>query len=208
MTLLKRLLPAHDVDALLGDILEESRHRSRIWYWSQLLAVVLVASWKDLRTHKSLALRATVTGALALPVFFLPASLVVRVVRVLSEGGYYVGPYWLTLPRNALLIVTPVLVDLTGFGLSGWIVARFHRDHGFAMVLPYMLVVLLLATISLVRLLTGYAASPVGLGGLSLMSVTRILAMLSLPACVAAGAVLGLKRDLGGVLDDDGAVDW
>jgi len=46
MTTLKRLLPAHDIDALLGDIAEERPRRSRFWYWSQLLALVVVASWR------------------------------------------------------------------------------------------------------------------------------------------------------------------
>ncbi len=37
MRLLKRLLPSQDIDALLGDIVEESRRRSRLWYWSQIV---------------------------------------------------------------------------------------------------------------------------------------------------------------------------
>src|SRR5262249_13815668 len=62
MTALKRLLPSHDIDALLGDIAEERPRRSRFWYWSQLLAIVVVASWRDIRNHPLVALRAIVTG--------------------------------------------------------------------------------------------------------------------------------------------------
>jgi hypothetical protein len=56
--MLERLLPSSDIDALLGDIAEEAPRRSRVWYWSQLFAVVVVASWRDVRAHTLLALRA------------------------------------------------------------------------------------------------------------------------------------------------------
>ena len=37
MTILNRLLPSQDIDALLGDIVEErQRGRSASWYWLQL----------------------------------------------------------------------------------------------------------------------------------------------------------------------------
>ena len=68
MTFLHRLLPSHDIDALLGDIAEERSRRSRFWYWSQLLAIVVVASWRDIRNHPPIALRAIVTGFATLTV--------------------------------------------------------------------------------------------------------------------------------------------
>jgi hypothetical protein len=49
MTTIKRLLPSQDIDALLGDIAEEAPRRSRLWHWCQLLAIVVVASWRDAR---------------------------------------------------------------------------------------------------------------------------------------------------------------
>jgi hypothetical protein len=192
MKFVKRLLPSQDVDALLGDIVEESRHRSRLWYWSQLIAVVVVAGWKDVRANKWLAVRATVTGLLALPVFFLPASLVLWIVRVLSEGGYYIGPYWLTLP-HAALIVTPFAFNTVGFFVSGWIVARFHRDHGFAMVLPYLLLVCVIPVAAIMRLLADTEAGR-NLTSPTPLFVAAVLAIMSLPACVALGALLGARR--------------
>ena len=60
--MLRRLLPSHDIDALLGDIAEESRRRSRLWLWMQLAAVLIVGSWHDVRKHRLLALRAVSTG--------------------------------------------------------------------------------------------------------------------------------------------------
>jgi hypothetical protein len=146
MKLLQRLLPSQDIDALLGDIVEEARHRSRLWYWSQLVAVLVVASWKDVRAHKWLAVRATVTGLLVLPVFFYPAS----------------------------------------------IVARFHRDHGFAMVLPYLLLVCVIPPTAILRLVVDNGAG-MRLFGPSVLFVAAILAIVSLPGCVLLGAIWGTR---------------
>jgi len=193
MTLVKRLLPSADIDALLGDIAEESRHRSRPWYWAQLAAVVIVGSWRDVRAHKWLAVRATATGLLALPVFFAPAIVVLQAIRVLTDGGYYVGRYWLTLPHEALDMAAFVF-NLTGFFLSGWIVTRCHRAHGVAMVLPYLLLVCLIPVAATMRLLTDTQAGR-ALNGPSPLFVAAVLAILSLPGWVLAGAALGAKRD-------------
>src|SRR5512138_2858613 len=102
MTMLKRLLPSQDIDSLLGDIAEEAPRRSRRWYWSQLLAVVVVASWRDARRHPWLALRAIATGFAALTLYFGTVQLIGRFIRVLSNGGYYIAGYWLTLPSRPL----------------------------------------------------------------------------------------------------------
>jgi hypothetical protein len=197
MTFLKRLLPSADLDALLGDIVEESRHRSRLWYWSQVLAVVVVASWKDVRAHKWLAVRAIVTGLLVFPVFYVPAVLVTYVVRILSQNGYYIGPYWLTLPPSAM-IVAPVLLNMIEFGLSGWAVTRFHRSHGIAMALPYVVLTCTSPAVVLIRVLGGHPIARLA-GPPALL----IAAIVSLPACVVLGAVLGLKCDAGRVREHD-----
>ena len=89
---------------MLGDITEESRRRSRLWYWSQLLAVLLVGSWRDVRRHKGLAFRATVTGILTFPVFYLPAVVamlfVSAVLAILSLPAFVVGGAVLGLKRD------------------------------------------------------------------------------------------------------------
>jgi len=201
MTLLKRFLPSREHEAILGDIVEESRHRSRLWYWSQLLAVLVVASWTDVRTNKWLAARATAMGILTLAVVFYPASVLLYVVRVLSEGGYYIGLYWLTLPHSAL-VALPFVVTPLGFGVSGWVIARLHRAHGIALVLPYTLLVSVITVVVIVRLAldngSGTRHDP-----LTALFFSAITAMLSLPGCVVLGAVLGLKRDLRGVSKHD-----
>lgn len=191
MTLLRRLLPFGDTDALLGDIAEEARRRSRLWYWAQIAAVIVVGSFRDLRAHPFLALRAVGVGALTLVVAFAPASALLHVVRVLSEGGYYVGPYWLTLPPHAFMWL-PVLLNPLGFFASGWTVARFHRSHGIAMVLPWLALVCGLPAIVLA--LVFFDPQPIPP---TAAAIGGIISALSLPLWVAIGGVLATSRRAG-----------
>ena len=186
--LLRRLLPSPNTDALIGDISEEAPRRSRIWYWVQLVAVLVVGSWRDVRRHPLLALRAVGVGLLTIVVAFAPAPALLHFVRVLSEGGYYIGPYWLTLPPHAFMWL-PVLLNPLGFAASGWTVARLHRSHGIAMLLPWMLLVGGLPAIML--MLVFFDPRPVPPTG---PAVGGIISTLSLPLWVAIGGVLGTSR--------------
>jgi len=163
VTLLERLLPFQDIDALLGDIEEESRCRSTLWFWGQVVAAVVVGSYREVRRHPLVALRAVGVGLLTLIVVFAPASRLLNVVRVLSEGGYYAGPYWLTLPPNAFRYL-PALVNVLGFAASGWMIDLL--DH--------------FARHGRLVLRTG-------------PNVAGVLSTLSLPAWVVLGGVLGLR---------------
>jgi hypothetical protein len=158
MTILKRLLPSQDVDALLGDIAEESRRRSRLWFLMQLVAAVVIGSWRDVRKHPLVALRAVATGLVTLTIYFTIVAVVAHVIWVLANGGYYVGGYWLTLPRGPLPSpygeLAVFAVNTLGFGLSGWAVVRFHRAHGVAMAMPFLAIMTLLALIPLTIVVT------------------------------------------------------
>jgi hypothetical protein len=187
--LLRRLLPSQNIDALLGDIAEESRRRSRRWYWAQLAAVVMLASMRDVRRHPTLALRAIGVGLLTLVIAFAPASALLHVVRVLSEGGYYVGPYWLTLPPNAFRWF-PGVVNTLGFAASGWTIARFHRAQGISLVLPWALLIsvvlaaFFITAVAVDTYPTVWTAPKIG----------GLVITISLPAWVVAGGVLGVGR--------------
>jgi hypothetical protein len=189
MTLLERLLPSQDIDALLGDIDEEARRRSPFWYWGQIVAAIGVGSYRAVRKHPFLALRAVGVGLLTLVVVFLPAPALLRVVRVLSDGtGYYVGPYWVTLPPNAFRYF-PALVNVLGFAASGWMIARVDRAHGIAMLMPWALLVCALPLYVLVDALTHYGR-PITLTG---PIVGGVLSSLSLPAWVVLGGMFGVR---------------
>jgi hypothetical protein len=159
MTRIKRLLPSQDIDALLGDIAEEAPRRSRLWYWFQLLAIVVVASWRDVRRHPLLALRAIATGFVALSLYFGGVQLIGRVINVLTNGGYYIAGYWLRLshppgpppPYDRVVVIAIVAL---GFMLSGWTIVRFHRAQGIAMAMPFLAAMTLLALIPLAVVLT------------------------------------------------------
>ena len=196
--LLKRLVPTEDHDALLGDIVEEAPRRSRLWYWSQLLAIVVVASWHDTRKHPWLALRAIATGGVALTLYFGGVQLIGRVIVVLTNGGYYVAGHWLRLsnppgPPPPYDKVAVLAINALGFLLSGWAVVRLHRAHGIAMAVPFLIMTTLAALVPL-----AIVATDTGLGTRT-MPVLEVLALfgtmfLSIPGGILLGGVLGLRR--------------
>jgi hypothetical protein len=196
MRFLKRLLPSQDIDALLGDIAEESRRRSRLWYWSQIAAAIVVGSWRDVRKHPSLAVRAVATGLVTLTIYFTIVAAIAQVMWVLANGGYYLAGYWLTLPRGPLPSPYGELAVLTvnalGFGLSGWAVVRFHRDHGLATAMPFLVIVTLLALILLRIVVTD--SGP----GTRTMPIVQMIwtfgsLFLSIPGAVFLGGLLGTQ---------------
>jgi hypothetical protein len=201
MTMLKRLFPAHDIDALLGDIAEESRHRSPIWYWSQLLALVVVASWRDARRHPLIALRAVATGFVTLTIYFGGVQFVGRVVVVLTNGGYYIAGHWLTLsnPPGLRPLYDPVIavaINALGFVLSGWAVVRFHRAHGLAMAIPFLATMTALALIPLTIVVTD--AGP-GTRSMPLLRMVLLFGtmFLSIPGGILLGGYAATRRTKG-----------
>jgi len=194
--MLRHLLPSQDIEALLGDIAEESRRRTRLWYWSQLIAVFALGSWRDARKHPLLALRAIATGLGALTVYFTIVAAITRVMWVLANGGYYIGGYWLTLPRGPLPSpygqLALLAVNSLGFGLSGWAVVRFHRAHGVAMAMPFLTIVTLLALI-----LSTIVVTDSGPGTRTMSILQMILTfgtlLLSIPGSVLLGGTLGIR---------------
>jgi hypothetical protein len=191
MSVLKRLLPSQDVDALIGDITEERSRRSRLWYWSQLLAIVVVASLRDARRHPLIALRAVATGCVALSTYFGAVMLLGRVIRVLSNGGYYVAGHWLTLsfppgPRPPYDAVLVIAINALGFVLSGWAIVRMHRAHGIAMAMPFMALTTSLAVIPLAIVLADTGPGTRSMSALELF-VTFGPLFLSIPGGILLG---------------------
>ena len=144
--LLQRLIPSQDHRALLGDLEEEcQRGRSRAWYLIQILAAIVVGTWRDLRSHKLVAVRAAVIGLLSKFSFLL---LVGALQSLLTGGGFMWGRQWIGLPwywhwpyhpslwwiLEGLLISSDIVV--------GWVIVRLHREHGVTMVLAFSCVLL------------------------------------------------------------------
>jgi hypothetical protein len=195
MTFLQRLLPSHDHESLLGDIKEEAPRRSRVWYWSQLVALVLVASWQDVRRHPKEAWAALLTGEVALAVCFAFATGVTRVMWTLQNGGYYLGGYWLTLPHGPLPApyggLVAIAINTLAMAFSGWVIARFNRAHGLAMVLPHMILMSLVALAPLASVINDNGP------GIRVMTVAAMLwtigsTYVSIPGGILLGGILGL----------------
>ena len=197
MTVLKRLLPSQDIDSLLGDIAEEAPRRSRLWYWAQLLAVFVVASWRDARRHPWLAGRAIAIGFATLTLYFGTVQVIGRFIRVLSNGGYYIAGHWLTLPSRPLppapydVLVVQAIIAL-GFLISGWAIVRFHRAHGLALALPFLFVTTLSAVVLLAILATdtGPGTQPMPARAFAAIFGTMFA---SIPLGILAGGMLGLR---------------
>jgi len=142
--LLKRMVPAQDHEVLLGDLAEEyQRGRSTTWYWLQICAAVVIGTFRDVRTHPLLALRAIAVGLLS----FLALVVAQLTLRDVATGaGFMWDKTWIGLPfywhwpyyGSWSFEAFREVLWLTSSLVMGWIVARTHRHHGITMVLVFL----------------------------------------------------------------------
>jgi hypothetical protein len=185
MNRLKRLLPSQDIDALLGDITEERRHRSRPWYWGQIAALIIVGSFREIRRHPLLTLRATAVGFVALAAY---VSLWVGLLYGLQQFAY-------TFPdvfsfnqigdvAKRSIIAGVWLTFLAGFSLCGWIAGLLHRRHGIALVLPFAG----LAGLAVIKLLAPRPTDS------ALIVAVRLIHFVSIPAAILVGGYWSTRK--------------
>lgn len=142
--LLRRLLPTQDHEVLLGDLAEEyQRGRSIVWYWSQILAAVVVGAFRDIRAHPLFAVRAIAVGLVS---FEILIRVQLELQDIATGAGFMWGTTWIGLPFywhwpyygtwsfDAFL----QLLWLTSSIAMGWIVARTHRGRGITMALAFV----------------------------------------------------------------------
>jgi hypothetical protein len=124
-------------DSLTGDLIEQhSTGKSLLWLWAQVLAAVASGTARAIRTHKLLALRATLTGWIVLLLCF---QLSVMVHTQLSMGALIGLKLWWWQYVGVALEPWATCVSVAIMGVSsGWIVARFHSTCGAKMVLVYL----------------------------------------------------------------------
>ena len=61
--LLRHLATSRNIEAIIGDLDERyGQGRSPVWYWRQVAVAIVVSTFKDIRNHKQLTLRALVVG--------------------------------------------------------------------------------------------------------------------------------------------------
>jgi len=178
MMTIKRLLPSADIDALVGDIVEESKHRSGLWYWTQILALLVVGTFREVRAHWLLTLRATAVGSVAIAAYI---SLWVGLFYGLQQFVYLFPNIFSfnevsdTVQRS--IIASVWLAFLAGFSLCGWTVGRFHRTHGIALVVPFA---------ALAGLATIYLVAP-GTPSPRLTFILKLVHITLVPAAIIVG---------------------
>jgi hypothetical protein len=193
----RRLLPSEDIDALLGDIAEEARHRSHFWYWAQILAVVVVGSGRVVRHHPWLAGRAIVVGVASLAAYFYGLRTILGGFTYLNSG-FFVGSHWIHWSPHwesdrlaiELLFVAMLCLSIFGVAASGWIVGRLHRAHGIAMTGCFAAFIALLSGIVTIRATLTSAWTPSGL-----IRVALDIAVLAVgPTMIVAGGFWSTRR--------------
>jgi hypothetical protein len=131
--LLQRLAPRHNRESLIGDLTERYQHgRSAGWYRRQAFMAILVGAGADIRDHKLLAVRALVVCWTAL---FLVGSF----MGVLHQSlfRWAMTPWKSEILRQAWVYygMPSVIIMCLAYALTGWMIARLHRDHRAAMVM-------------------------------------------------------------------------
>ena len=152
--LLRRLVPATDHDALLGDLREErQRGRSMAWYVFQIVAAIVVGCCRDIWTHRLLTLRAIGIGIVALVLYLVPAGALFNFVQRHLQDGILVGNhwiYWRPFPQSLSWTIVSYVTYVWlcgGLVFSGWAIGRLNRAHGITFVVAFAaaLVMVLLA---------------------------------------------------------------
>ena len=206
--LLEHLQSSPNNESLAGDLFEEYGHgRSRLWYWKEVLAAIIVAVSRGVVTHPLLALRAI---AFAWTVRFLYLCIAVWTVftsinLLVPQGHHPPLPAWHVVGSVALWfrwVVPPVTpkvtiwwtLDLSICAVTGWTVARFHQTHRTAMVMVaaisvflYQLQVLPWVWFHARNTLTNTRFLP--------YLVTDFVALIGPPLCIVLGGLWGASRE-------------
>ena len=153
--LLKHFGCGPNTDAILGDLAEQYPHKSRIWYWRQVLRGIPVSIVREALGHKMIAAGAIVAGCIAwfvflgvYPNFVLPSAtgpvLGFDVYSALFHAPPFMGVWaatWspvvtpLFVPSDSTIfrVWIQVVLPLVAWTVCGWIVTRVdlgrpHRD--------------------------------------------------------------------------------
>jgi hypothetical protein len=196
--LLQRLIPTQDHTALIGDLHEErQRGRSILWYVWQILAAIVVGSWRDIRAHRLLTLGAMGIGTAALAVYFFGGAPLFNLAERRLYDGVLVGNhwiYWRPRPYSPSWMLThgfALVWFFGGFLFGGWAIGRLHRAHGitFVLVFSVFVQVLLLALVAAVYILEPRSRVPLDPSG-----HTTYFNPLWLSLCVVIGGLIATRR--------------
>jgi hypothetical protein len=126
-------------DAVIGDLNERYRraHRSRLWYWNQVIVAIVTSFIQEVRSHPLLAVRAVLIGWLVKGICLFAYA---RTYRFPDKRMFFDGTQ---VPILAAAIAVIAIM------FSGWIVARTSRSQARAMVLLYIVIELMTTALNL-----------------------------------------------------------
>jgi hypothetical protein len=139
-------------DALAGDLREAYvGGRSTLWYWRQIIGLIVTSVLRDVRVHPVLTIRG-IAGTWVFLRFMWPGLFyVMRFDEVLFASGFrwfyvngYGFPHWF-----AEQPVAGISFHLLGFAVCGWLVARFHQPYGVQVLMADVVFVCLWTAINL-----------------------------------------------------------
>jgi hypothetical protein len=119
-------------ESLLGDLAEQYRQgHSRLWYWKQVVASVLLSFVSEVWNHRLLALRALTVGW------------VIKAICGFAFLYIYGTPAKRLFTGEIESSLLVAVIGLLAMMFNAWIVAQTHRSHYKAMVLLYLAVELI-----------------------------------------------------------------
>ena len=190
--LLQRMTSGPRRESLIGDLVEQHRHRqSAIWYWRQAITAIVVGIGADLRAHPLLAARSVAVGwalyvLCSVPVNWLTRTSSDAIVQWLSDTGRY--SYWSVLLTGQLS--GTLFVSLACIAI-GFVVGRLSREHGASLVSGLAFSVLLFEY-GMVGLL--FALSPDHPEMSRAAPLLPAVLVISRPLSVLAGGLLGVRE--------------
>ena len=165
--LLLHLGSGDHLDAIVGDLRERfETYPSRSRYWRQVVLAISVGAAEEVRSHRLIALRAVLTGWLALigTVWFL--GVLTYTLWVVANGGVDVAGYWIVLPTSFYTwvwrygaFVTLGTNAVAGL-LSGWIVGCFNAQRSGPVLLTFAASVLLWLSVDWILIPSSVRALP------------------------------------------------
>jgi hypothetical protein len=189
--LLKHFGSGPNNDTVLGDLAEQYMHNNNeAWYWRQATKAIPISFFREIREHRGSTAIALLTGwaiwilcALSIPHFvelFFFGEWTAWFSPVIG-GGVLAHPLskWAEYPYVTAFVLEVALPLMVG-AMSGWLVARFHRDQKTAVVLLFAGSVLLMNLLSFARFLFGAGTPTVSVfsGPLAINAATAILGIL------------------------------
>lgn len=208
-----------NTEAVLGDLSEQYLHKSRTWYWRQVLKGIPISIVAEALGHKMIAAKAIVAGCIAWLVFV--AVYPGFVFGFASRSGpsfdlvsYLAHPLiaWAALWIPVLFSVSPsdslvfqlwiqIALPLAAWTVCGWIVTRVdigrtHRDLAPLFAGFILLLNLLFVIPGLTGFLAEFRGRPFGPGG-AVLSISA-LDLIALTVANIAISVFGIL--LGGRL--------